>query len=301
MLEKNNEPSEAEEQRFKDSIKALMHKMEHLKIIFGLLFTGVMVLSFLGKVPFYSFFFVLVSFLMMMGSTVYKAIKCPRCQTSPFTKAGFAAQPFCATCGLKLSDKITIEEQVAEKYPDESLGGMSWQPLPAMSSNRDNVRLIKMNNGNLVFKPTKGGLFFPAVFIAVGVIFFIMMWRDLPLSPDLLSKEYLLLSIPLLFTLVGLVFLRPLLRKKEFIASEGVYKNGSKEQVLLLKVRGLQLLSHEVSVNDGSDYTDYQLNFVFHDNERRVIASYATKQNALKDAQQLADYLGMKLWSAVEI
>jgi hypothetical protein len=85
-----------------------------------------------------------------------------------------------------------------------------------------------------------------------------------------------------------------------FSHSEGVYKYGKRQEILLLKVKALQLLSHEISGDDESPgYTSYQLNLIMNDGSRENVVSYGQKDNAIADSQKLADYLGLKLWNGI--
>jgi hypothetical protein len=191
-----------------------------------------------------------------------------------------------------------------EKFADFSApfnAAVSWEPLVRGGANFKTHNLTVADTKAAVTRSV-GGLLFGLAFAIPGTIVLLIIAPFQLYHGDVGTAAFLALW-GVMFAAGGYFVLRSGGMKFDKLA--GVYYRGPafqavqkarEQQGQLSEVAGLQFLSEHVS-SDDSSYNSYELNLVFRDGGRANVMDHGNEEAALQAAQDLADFLGVPLWT----
>ena len=180
---------------------------------------------------------------------------------------------------------------------------LSWKPKKGGGANFKTAQLIQDHKG-LHIRNSIGLKIFGSVFIFVGAGIF--LGSLFGLLGEGISIFLLLFGV--IFFVAGIYTVRG--RKPLHIDKGiGVYYYGHQydykkkypreHQGELTDIQGIQFLEEycESSDPDSSSYWSYEINFVFEDASRLNILDHGNHEAAWSDAETIAKYLNVPLWS----
>ncbi|HEY9841556.1 MAG: hypothetical protein ACAI44_36565 [Candidatus Sericytochromatia bacterium] len=193
---------------------------------------------------------------------------------------------------------------------------VAWTPAVKGGSNIRTRKLKVVNSERMVFKPTLTVLFFALLFLGIGTAMLAFAIMALVLSQGNVNGAVgLVLMLGLFSFLGGGVLWYKMTERIVFDKSRGYYwKGGSRKETLddltdyapLRQIHALQLISEycEGSSSMDDDWSDrhrnfyysYELNLVLHNAERVNIVDHGSYPGLRRDAETLADFLGIAIW-----
>ena len=219
---------------------------------------------------------------------------------------------------------MTFLEKIAEafkgtspvdpaKFNDPIALKASWEPLKKGGSNFCTHKLVQVGSNRIEFRPSRGLQFF-ATFMVLMFIFvpFVSQVDFKNLSGEILSSSKTMVIVgSVVFVLFGMMVIGKLLFKAAiFDKNYGYFWKGRqktdtvinpaeiKNAIALSQIHALQTISERVHGNKHN-YTSYELNLVLKSGERVNVVDHGGKEALLKDAETLAQFLGISLWNAV--
>ncbi len=194
------------------------------------------------------------------------------------------------------------------KFDDSLAMQIQWNPIGRSNSNFKVRNLNEISPGRLEYKSTVGAKVFSLIFIVIGAIipiwFFISYFESAEGVVELLFP----LLFGGLFMGVGYFLLKSKTKPIVFDKNSGHFWTGkedpgtgtnSKNSVRLSDVHAVQMLSQFVR-GDKRSYYVYETNLVLKDANRvQVIRQGGSRQSNVQDAQQIAGFIGVPLWSTV--
>ncbi|MCB4428603.1 hypothetical protein FZX09_07325 [Synechococcus sp. MU1643] len=179
-------------------------------------------------------------------------------------------------------------------FGDELALKASWDPLVSGGTNFCTHELQKSNSlpskGLLCFKTTFASILFSGIFIIVGLVAFIN-------SISLGEPQAILISLGFIG---GGFWLWRMMKRKESVfdySSQSLTMGGKTYN--LNQICAIQLIREYVRGNKSSYYS-YELNLVCSNGERINIVDHGSLRVIRNDADQLADYLSVPVWDAID-
>lgn len=188
-----------------------------------------------------------------------------------------------------------------------------WSPLKPGGSNFRTHEFAK-KTGMAYFKATKGNLIFSGVFMAIGLIFpVILMTQPINGSDTFVSLPFFVNLIPLVFFFAGFFLFRISTKPIVFSKTRGYFwkgrlkenespeQKGLKEYCRLSDIVALQIIAERVrssssSSSGSTSYRSYEINLILRDASRLNVIDHGNKIKLLEDTEKLASYLGVPVW-----
>lgn len=194
------------------------------------------------------------------------------------------------------------------KFDDPLAMQVEWNRIGRTNTNFKARNLNEVSPGRLEYKSSKGAMAFSLIFIVVGLIipvwFFISQFDSAEGVVELLFP----LLFGGLFIGVGYFLLKSKTKPIVFDKNSGHFWTGKEDPgtgmnnqnaVRLSDVHAVQQISQFVR-GDKRSYYVYETNLVLKDANRvHVIGQGGSRQSSMQDAQQIANFIGVPLWSAV--
>lgn len=194
------------------------------------------------------------------------------------------------------------------KFDDPLAMQVEWNRIGRTNTNFKARNLNEVSPGRLEYKSSKGAMAFSLIFIVVGLIipvwFFISQFNSAEVGVELLFP----LLFGGLFIGVGYFLLKSKTKPIVFDKNSGHFWTGKEDPgtgmnnqnaVRLSDVHAVQQISQFVR-GDKRSYYVYETNLVLKDANRvHVTGQGGSRQSSMQDAQQIANFIGVPLWSAV--
>jgi len=187
-----------------------------------------------------------------------------------------------------------------EREEESIYESLSWAPLSTMDGAFGARKLVKVSNTQLKLKATPMALAFCSVILALGMY---MLYTEFNI-PDDVQREPVMRSLGIIsglfITMSGstMFFLscRTVLfdRERASYTKKRMFKG---TQVPFSQIHAVQLLKKRSSDTDGDHLFSFELNIVQNSGSRMHVVSYRERSDALIDAEQLAQFMRVKLWS----
>lgn len=217
----------------------------------------------------------------------------------------------------KLIDKLkeivgSIERFDPSRFNDPIAEQTGWGPVKNGGTNFRTHRLSKTGEWQIQFKITIGAILFCGIFIASGIGII-----GLAVLSEVKGEWYmrlLILLFGLVFGGIGAGMLYKYTTPIIFDKQSGVFWKGRrspsqldnpgkiKESVWLSNIHALQIISEYCSSSSsrgGSSYRSYELNLVLDDAKRINVIDHGNYARLRKDAESLAEFLGVPLWDSI--
>jgi len=180
-------------------------------------------------------------------------------------------------------------------------------PLISGGSNFKTHTLVVKSSSKIIYRPSLGGALFVLLFVVIGIgIVTYQMINDSGLMSDPTISNFMLLSIGLIFTILGGVFCYFIFKPRVFDKQTGYYyKNYTfklhekdlKHQFRLRSIIAVQIIGETIKSDDGS-YGSFELNLVLEDHSRRNVVDHGNLRSIIDDAHILSDFLNVPIWHA---
>lgn len=217
----------------------------------------------------------------------------------------------------KIEDAVDSYSQKIEKLnlyksSDEIANKTGWFPANSGGTNMGTHKLKSVSTTRVEFRMRGIVVLFPMLFMIAGIgTAFLLSFKALQIKLFIL----MLIGIPfgLIFFLAGFFVLLSWLKPRVFDKITGCYWKGWKkpediynkennQSGFLNSIHAIQLLREQCSSSSGSDtstsYYSYEINLVFKDAERLNIVDHGKVDIIRKDANKLANFIGVPLWDA---
>lgn len=202
---------------------------------------------------------------------------------------------------LDFFDPATLCDPVALKT--------GWTPLKPGGTNLGTHKLVQRHGSRMEFRVSVSGLLFALVFLCVGVGVLVACATALVEQGIV---EYPLLLCGLIFTGLGLYLLiswtQPIVFDQtkgwfwkgkqptgQFGRSKRENNQGNNQAVELSQIHALQIIAEYCRGNKTSFYS-YELNLVLHTGDRINVVDHGNHHRIRKDAETLANFLGVPVW-----
>ncbi len=187
---------------------------------------------------------------------------------------------------------------------------VDWHPMKGGGSNFQTHRLDSSNADLLVFRATKGTLWFCGIFSVIGLLGVVI-----PLAIFITqgSSDWGLLLFGVLFggafLAVGLLMYYFMTIPRVFDTFYGCFYKARKKPIHtmdsnnkqaltnLSDIKAIQVIRERISSKNGS-YHSYEINLVLNDASRINVIDHGKHQAVIEDAETLALNLGVPLWDA---
>lgn len=194
------------------------------------------------------------------------------------------------------------------KFDDPLAMQIQWNRIGRSNSNFKARNLNEVSPGRLEYKSSKGAMGFSLIFIIVGVIIPIWFFISYFDSAEGIAEILFPVLFGALFVGVGYFLLKSKTNPIVFDKNSGHFWTGkedpgtgmnNKNAVKLSDIHAVQMLSQYVR-GDKRSYYVYETNLVLKDANRvHVVSQGGSRQSSMQDAQQIANFIGVPLWSAV--
>ena len=218
----------------------------------------------------------------------------------------------------KLIDKLkeivgSIERFDPSRFNDPIAEQTGWGPVKDGGTNFRTHKLSKTSEWQINFKPTIGAILFASIFLIIGlsVIGFSIITN---LRGEWYIRAFFFL-FGLIFASVGGGLIYKYTSPITFDKQSGAFWKGRKspaqmdntekikECVWISNIHALQIISEycSSSSSNGSSrsYRSYELNLVMNDAKRINVIDHGNYAKLRKDAETLADFLGIPLWDSI--
>ncbi|MFO7937355.1 MAG: hypothetical protein R6V06_07100 [Kiritimatiellia bacterium] len=198
------------------------------------------------------------------------------------------------------------------RFNDQVALQTGWGPVKNDGINFRTHSLSKKDDWQIAFKPTIGAILFSGIFIAVSIgLISLAIIAD---TKGEWSMNLLILLFGLVFGGIGGGMLYKFTTPIIFDKQSGTFRKGRKsptqvqhpgkikQNVWLANIHALQIISEYCrsrSNNGGSSYRSYELNLVLDDSKRINVIDHGNYARLRKDAESLAEFLGVPLWDRI--
>jgi len=208
-----------------------------------------------------------------------------------------------ATEGRESIDPSSFDDPVAMST--------DWGPLKGGGSSFCTHKMKRVGRARIEFRPTIGARLFSLLFAVVGIgilvggtVAFFKAGNRPPLAPLLMMG-----GMGSIFAAVGFGIYYSMATPRVLDAKLGLYWRGRKDpsipsQRAMLKtcvefadIHAIQIIAERCSGGkNSSSYWSYELNLVQHDGQRVNIVDHGKVARIRKEADMLADLLGLPVW-----
>lgn len=200
-------------------------------------------------------------------------------------------------------DPSSLQDEIAMKT--------KWIPAKSGGTNFCTHVLEDVSADRVEFSMTTMATIFPGIFILVGLSTMIAT-----AIAGIKEDSMAFIGVPFggLFFLIGFLILRSWMTPRIFDKRVGFYWKGKKdsnqvdmreikENCALRDIHAIQLLQeycrNNSSRSGGSSYYSYEINLVLKDGERINIMDHGKRSVIIRDAEKLARFLEVPLWSTI--
>jgi len=187
---------------------------------------------------------------------------------------------------------------------------IEWTPAASGGTNFRTHRLVEISPLRLKLKPTFGSMMFSWIFILVGLGVMIVFFVEMSNRATRDASLWVLPPIGLVFFAIGAWLYHSYSRPRVFDMQDLWYWRGRrpnsrdsvehcKNSAPLDQVHAIQIVS-ELCRGKNSSYYSYEINLVLHDTTRVNVVDHGNLKHIRKDAQKIADLIGVPVWDAAE-
>jgi len=209
------------------------------------------------------------------------------------------------------------EEETPQYLPELELEpnkveSVDWKPLKFGGEPFKTYDLVFKNGNTINFEATKISYLYGAILIAIGLLFLLLgLAGRFFYGPTGNVLIYLFGGLGLLFAIGGGLMIDFFSIPTIFNKDLGLYWKGRRPilsylfsrnnafSVNLNDIKAVQLLSEYVTTKN-QNFFSYEINMVLTNNERLNIVDHGDSKAALKDATDLAKFLGVPLLNGLE-
>jgi hypothetical protein len=198
-----------------------------------------------------------------------------------------------------------------KQYDDPIAAQTKWTPARRGGSSFCTRKLIQKSFHRYKFRPAIGAIIFYLIFLIIGLGLLAASLKApfLPESIKMNDGSPITLIIGGVFALIGAGMFyfgtKPIIFDKQqgyfykgrHAPSVTSYNVRGKNHISLNQIHAIQLIS-EFCRGNKSSYYSYELNLVLQDASRMNVVDHGKLSRIQKDAQKLAEFLGVPLWDA---
>lgn len=197
-----------------------------------------------------------------------------------------------------------------ERYNDPVAMNCSWRCLKSGSANFTTHRLFRTADHDLVYRSTILSKIIGIFFIIVGTAMLVAYFA-------VIIKHWTMPVFGLIFVISGTVIFVQSIIPIGFDSRKGLFYRGWRQKgctkmsnqkycVSFNQIHAIQLLKKIGRVSSSSEnfhedryFYAYELNLVLHNGARKYIMTYINLEQALADAEQISQLVGVPVWNGM--
>lgn len=195
-------------------------------------------------------------------------------------------------------------------FGDEIALETSWAPLKKGGTSSTDYKLRRVNPSRIEFQAKFRMYIVAVIFMLMGAG--VILKATLTETTDLMF--YGMIGLGVVFILYGVMMVFSYRQARVFDIDIGYFWRDkrkpekslgiSEDQCELNKIHAVQIIQERVRKSAGSSgssyFFSYEINLVLDDGQRLNVVDHGTLSRIRKDAKELAEFLNVPLWDAIE-